>query len=1099
MATVKEARTKTVALNLFKQDVKQATGKVKSSKREPHVYTHGLHHLHHVSCESPVRFMMYSEVTASFISLHLDNRVCLYKADDYKQTPSVLLPFMGLTDIKISGNLVGWGPGSVFALLDSELRLLGVTQDALDICVCQAAEHSSDVVTAGTGNVCVWSVLRMRCEVKIQEGLQQYTFTQMALAPPQPGRPYRAFVSCENVVTVVNLDAGKVLEHRRNLCSQDITAMVYYSQQDCLIIASKEPLIHVWGPDWKLRATFAGHTGEVNTLFYCPTLSMLLSASVDCTIRWWNVEEDDAIERVHTQQKSPPLCIGGNTKADTFFTFTQKGVDFWTIRTLYTLHCKLKGDEGVPLRQILVSPVSSFYPVRVVCLSGDSDVMLVAAETGALLTSFTAKQKIVCADYCLHKEMLFALTETGSVLQANTLTNPVTLMQEWKKIGQGLWPHKGNETENNTKDLPDPGPACCLVLYSHVADAEKALEDWMSLQDRRGCSQRDKIALDDAKNKFSVILGHVGGYVSVLKMDKGQVLYQKQVHHGQRVTSLKAYPEHSYLVSAGEDLIMVMWSVNPYAQEFLSPLLTLNCDQPPVHLVMLGPQLAMTFQDPNCGTYNLMHFHLLNQSRSEYSSEDGHLDRFTGLCVSPNLDVFVTSSLDRTVSIWDERNHLIGKLRLNAVPQCLAYGGFGDQLFLGIRGDLYRMSCAKFLPQIYQQMMFYTCCSDPVPDLPIIEQEKCSKLDLFLLQYTLTLIQNMNKDVDALLHDLVKCRKDKPIRTKETRKEAFDGYMKLIYRLPPKTEVDFEDDFQFNLKPLEYKPYVPPPAKAVIRHEPKVEIPVAVVKKKKKKPQEEPTPPAISLPQIPIKAKPKPVRTPKKPVVEKKEEEPPKITPSVPKPKLPSPPPRRLKIVISLPGHEPGIPAFLKQFEDTAWFKDMYPDKKCIPSPLSPDDFSLQLLSYLDTITASSQIKILNALQLLNSQGHLQNTDKLYQGLTDMVPKVARPQMSPVERTVLVEILNLLISLKSVGFDLMKMLLALLAFQKLRLRKTLLNVLTGLGVNEAEQWLWPELKSWGSELQQPSDIWRGLYDKADWWLELWISNYKVGNTHLSRV
>lgn len=58
-------------------------------------------------------------------------------------------------------------------------------------------------------------------------------------------------------------------------------------------------------------------------------------------------------------------------------------------------------------------------------------------------------------------------------------------------------------------------------------------------------------------------------------------------------------------------------------------------------------------------------------------------------------------------------------------------------------------------------------------------------------------------------------------------------------------------------------------------------------------------------------------------------------------------------------------------------------------------------------------------------------------------------------------------------------------------RETVLRMLAALGVNEAEQWLWPELESWDSELQDPSDIWKSLHDRADCWLELWISKYKV--------
>uniref|UniRef100_A0A8C4GS16 Uncharacterized protein n=1 Tax=Dicentrarchus labrax TaxID=13489 RepID=A0A8C4GS16_DICLA len=672
--------------NLFKQDVKQATGKVdyvdmmltsfddfqrsytpymlslcltlqvKNSKSKQHVFAHGLHRVQHLPCDSPVRFMMYSEAAAAFISLHADNTVCLYKADGHKQTSIAHLPFMGLTATKISGHLVGWGPGPVFTLLNSELDPLDAAHDALDIRVCQAAEHSTELVTAGVGNVCVWSVMLMRCKVRIQEGLQQSTFTQMALAPPRSDRPHRAFAACGQAVTVVDLNAGKVLQHKRDLCSRCV----------CVHLS-----IRIWGPDWELRVTFVGHNGKV--------IIMLLSASVDCTIRCWDMEEGHVIECVHTEPENPPLFIGGNRKGDTFFSFSHQGVDFWTIRTLYTLHCKLKGDKGAPLRQILVSPFPAPYPTRVLCVSGDSDIVLVAAETGAVLTSFKATQRILCADYCLHKEILLALTETGTVLQANTLTNPITLMD--------------GVTEDDVQNLPVPGPACCLVLYSYVAETQGALEEW-----RIGeiiFISANLIAL--CLNRFLTILGQSGGCVSVLKMDDGKVFYRTPAHNGQRVTAVQVYPENGYLLSTGEDMTVVVWRVNPYVQECLSKMLSLHCGQPLVYLAALDRQLALTFQDPNSGTYNLMHFNLLNQSQTGYSPVEGHLDHFTGKknCRKQYM------LLHLSVCVCNPSR----TLRLNAVPECLVYGGFGGELFLGIRGDLYRMDCAKFLPHIYQQLV----------------------------------------------------------------------------------------------------------------------------------------------------------------------------------------------------------------------------------------------------------------------------------------------------------------------------------------------------------------------------------------------------------
>lgn len=52
-------------------------------------------------------------------------------------------------------------------------------------------------------------------------------------------------------------------------------------------------------------------------------------------------------------------------------------------------------------------------------------------------------------------------------------------------------------------------------------------------------------------------------------------------------------------------------------------------------------------------------------------------------------------------------------------------------------------------------------------------------------------------------------------------------------------------------------------------------------------------------------------------------------------------------------------------------------------------------------------------------------------------------------------------------------------------------MLPGLAVHEAERWLWPELESWDSGLQDQSDLWTSLNDRVGTWLEFWISKHNV--------
>ncbi|KAM8822498.1 WD repeat-containing protein 97 isoform 2-T3 [Spinachia spinachia] len=930
-------------------------------------FTHGLHRLRRFPCDSPVRFMAYWDAAAAFVGLHSDHTARFYRADGHERTSLARLPFMGLTATKVAGRLVGWGPGPVFTLLDSDLSPLDAAADALDIRLCQAAEHSTELVTAGAGNVCVWSVMLMKCKVKIQRRLRRSAFTELALAPPRSGRPHTAFVARGADVTVVDLNAGKVAEHKKDLCPCNITAMVYCSQLDCLITATQELSIRVWDPDWTLRVAFVGHNGVVSSLFYCSALSMLMSASEDCTIRCWDVAEGRAVECVHTQQRSPALFIGGTEKGDTFSSFSREGVELWTITALYTLHCILQRGERSPLRQIVASPFPAPFPSRVLCVSGDGDVTLVAAETGAVLTSFKAQQRITCAEYCLQKEVLVALTDTGTLLLANTLTNPITVMHQWEGSGQGPWQPTDHVIVNKGQNAPIPGPACCLVLYGCVAETQRAFEEWRSLRGGRGCGYRSKAALDDAKNKFVIILGQSGGCMSVLDIDNGKVLCRTQAHDGQRVTTLRACPESDCLLSAGEDMTVVVWQVNLCFQHCLTQWLSVHCGHPPVYLAALGPQLAFTSQEPNAGTFNLKHFDLLKHSHTAGALTGGHPDHFTGLCACADLDVLVSSSLDGTVCIWNDKNHLIRTLQLNAVPECLCYSGFGGDLYLGIKGDLYRMDCAEFLPHYYQQMLLYTYYVRPPPDTPVIETKENQSKETAAsrdrdeeeqLPELLTDDVTRQKeyvspvapamDLAALLRSSVKCQKGKPPSTKETKKEAFDCYMKILYGLPHNIKIDLEDTSdpdEFEIDSFHPEPYNTKRNLPILDVCPKSKL--GIVKKKKEKK----APVTMSEPKTQIRPLPVTARksaTARKPVMEEHEEPRVRTSPTKPpKPDIPPATPPRCETAAPL--REPGsrMPKFLKQFADEGWFKELYPDKKCIPSSLSPEDFSLQRCSAL--------------------------------------------------------------------------------------------------------------------------------------------------------
>ncbi|GAA6074348.1 WD repeat-containing protein 97, partial [Tachysurus ichikawai] len=655
----------------------------------PHILTHGLQHVSHIHCEEEVTFMSCGVEEDGFLSVHRGGRVRFYTADGYLREPFTrsTVPYEGVFFTQIVGRLVGWGPGETLTLLDMDLTPLSHARETLDIRVCQMLEGSRELVTAGAGNVCVWSLSHMVCRVRVVDGFERNcVFTQLALVPAAAQKAPLALAVCGRSVTVVDLREGCVLEHKTKLHQREITALVYCPLQDIVVTASKDASMRVWGSEWELLMAFVGHRAVVTSLLLCPMSGLLLSSSLDSTLRYWNLQTGDQVKTVTPPTGSaPPLSVGGPSSTSTFFFFSKAGIDFWTFNSLYELHCKLGGDSALsPVCQILAKPSGSNYPVRTVCVRGDSDVMLMAAGTGAVLTVFRPKGKVRCADYCLYKEMLMVLTDEGAVIKANTLTNPMTQLETWTN-GESGW-----------------GDACCMALYSHIADEETALEEWMELQQERGEKPRARKQLDQGNNRFLVMLGLHTGRVSVLQMHSGHVQCKVSAHNGQNITSIQAYPDSNCLLTAGEDNFVLLWRVFPYTEDCLSVQTSVFCAHTPVCVSLLDSLLAIGIQQQHSATYSLVQIDLHTHTRCDHPPEHDHCSAITGLCACPNLRVFASCSQDGTLRLWDDENRLLRTLELNAEPECVQFSGRGGELLLGIRGDVYRIHCTHLLPPEFQ-------------------------------------------------------------------------------------------------------------------------------------------------------------------------------------------------------------------------------------------------------------------------------------------------------------------------------------------------------------------------------------------------------------
>ena len=55
--------------------------------------------------------------------------------------------------------------------------------------------------------------------------------------------------------------------------------------------------VKIWDNQWHIQMVFVGHTGMVNALDIYPHGSAIISASHDKTIRVWNIDTADEVDR----------------------------------------------------------------------------------------------------------------------------------------------------------------------------------------------------------------------------------------------------------------------------------------------------------------------------------------------------------------------------------------------------------------------------------------------------------------------------------------------------------------------------------------------------------------------------------------------------------------------------------------------------------------------------------------------------------------------------------------------------------------------------------------------------------------------------------
>ncbi|CAM5107278.1 unnamed protein product [Natator depressus] len=799
---------------LLRAGIQATMEKMKKEELKAAQLTHGLQHLRHLSFPQPVRRVTYNSSASLFVVLDAESQLHLHKEDGwFSHSTQAPEPVAGLLYATQVNKYVAWDQGSL-QVLGPDFEVLSKVLAPHGIRCCHYGPELNQVVTAGAGSLSIWAFRygsrQLQCQATVQQGLSpRDTFSRLAL---DAGIPPTCFAVCGTGVAVFSLSQGELLTFQRDLHNRAITDIAYCKAVGCVVTASRDTTIKVWDKKWLIQTIFVGHTGPVTAVTIYPQGPFILSASQDGTIRTWNLQTIDQVDEVQVAEVVEQL----QTHPEGGYVVSLSGstMDLWKVNQLYSLHTRL-GAAVTRLCTVDLSAVGSF-PVRVACACQDSTVRLVAAHTGRILSTLLLDRPCQAVEvaYCLPKETLFVLLELGQLLRVNTAVNPMSVKKIVVPWSESARPR-------------------CLLLYSHLVDPEKAYAQWREIMEQKGDKKswtHLPLKLQD-KNRYLPVLGQEDGSLCVLQWFTGRVQLQVKAHGSERVTALAANPHDSCVISAGGDCTVKVWRIFPYIDECLTLLLSFSCQHPVLHMCLLGSTLGTAIQDPETATYSIVQYDLLAQSCQEHGPEDDPLDEITGLCCCPTLKLFASASRDGSVKVWNAQNQLLRHLKLNTIPESLAFGNECGDLLLGVEQHLHCIHHSKYLPRLYLTKLLCMSLLDPVQDAPFPVSEgslwplnKDARQRLLLDPRSLSvklcvplLPWKLKKDEDyswvrqekeeacaqlaARDQDLLLIQQGKlpaarkPRLHKKLQDEAFERYMRLVYRQPPRIQIPHTDSF----------------------------------------------------------------------------------------------------------------------------------------------------------------------------------------------------------------------------------------------------------------------------------------------------------------
>ncbi|XP_055955273.1 WD repeat-containing protein 97 [Patella vulgata] len=802
--------------SLLRNSIRITVDSISETDSKDVVVTHGIHHVRKMNHPHCVQQVAMINTRQEYITT--DGRGFRIFLEDGRRKANII-PEETMDRVIYSSQTdqyVGWQhkTDQLYLMEKDELEIISQVRTPDKVFLATYNSNTGEVLTVGPNFIMTiafrYAARHLIPNKTIKTEFGEDNMFNMMVLEDTASQSQRLYLAIDSGVVVFNIHHGKMLLHKKDLHVRSITALTFFNPLKYVVTGALDGSIKVWDEKWHIVMVFVGHCEKVNALAVYPNGPAVISASTDHTIRVWNLETCDEVDRVAIAE--PVDGLGTEQQYNIFYTFSGRKVDLWQLQHLYNIHTAI----GHRVNKVKIT-THPFFPVRAVLSCSDSSVRIVSPGNGNVITSLIMEQfsGLVDAAYAIAEETLFTVMGNGDIVKSLTNTNPCKVVNRWKNF--------------------QPGEICnYLLVYEYIVDVMVEGDIWEAM--KRGATTQSLKTLshppkNQNRNRTLLLGGRRDGYICVYNWLTGDVDFKIEAHGSKGVLNLLANSKEDQLISAGMDNVIKIWRLYPFAEEALTPLMSFYCAHTPAHMSTIKSTLCVTFQDPTTATFSTVLYNLQDKmfgnetqnldafhNRFDHKPDDDHVDVITGLTVCRRMKLFASASIDGTIRIWNETNTLVRLLKLNVIPYSISFYNSKGDLLVGIGRHLFKIPYESYMPRAYKCKMVTMKFLEQKAEKPLeydsnlinmmskndvkrLKNSRSSfKFDTYVDVLTPEEEESVNKEKaekekafsvlftrDDELKQLkkgdVKPRKKK-FASQQTKDEAFKNYMKMFYDKP---------------------------------------------------------------------------------------------------------------------------------------------------------------------------------------------------------------------------------------------------------------------------------------------------------------------------